>query len=161
MTRLLLPLLAAVLLAGCEPEPRPIRYGEDACAHCRMTVSDARFGAELVTATGKTLAFDSIECLAEFFQTHTDGAADVHSVWVTAYDVPETLMPAEAAAFLQSPGLRSPMGAGLAAFRDRLTAEQARAEYGGELLDWAGAVAHVQAERPTPHTTPHTHAAAH
>ena len=35
--------VALVLLAGCQPEPRAIRYGEDACAHCKMTVSDDRF----------------------------------------------------------------------------------------------------------------------
>ena len=60
--------VAGVLaLAGCAPRaPRPIAYGRDACAECRMVASDPRFGAQLETATGKLYVFDSIECLAAY-----------------------------------------------------------------------------------------------
>jgi copper chaperone NosL len=142
-------LLALLALAGCRPAPQPLRYGEDACAHCRMTVSDPRFGAELVATTGKTYPFDAVECLAAFVQAHPE--IEVHSLWVTPSDAPETLIPVEDAFFAHSPAVRSPMGAGLAAFstaaaRDAVLAGE------GEALDWAGVLVRVSEEK-----TAHVH----
>ena len=60
-------LIAAGLLAGCRPvdlsRPPAVRFGEEACASCRMIISDERFAAALVTATGEILKFDDIGCL--------------------------------------------------------------------------------------------------
>lgn len=121
---------AGLMLCGCTPGPQPLHYGAQTCAHCVMTLSDARYGAELVTRTGKTYAFDSVECLAAFIDGVDEAA--VHSLWVTDFSQPETLIRVEDAIFLHSPALRSPMGAGLAAF----PAEAPPADLDGTLLDW-------------------------
>jgi copper chaperone NosL len=133
--------LALLVLAGCRPAPQPLRYGGDACAHCRMTVSDPRFGAELVGETGKTYPCDAVECLAAFVQAHPEVAA--HSLWVTPSDAPGTLIPVEAAFFGRGPSVRSPMGAGLAAFSTGAARDAALAGE-GEALDWAGVLARVR-----------------
>lgn len=126
---------AGLMLCGCTPGPQPLRYGAQTCAHCVMTLSDARYGAQLVTPTGKTYAFDSVECLAAFVRT-ADAAA-IHSLWVTDYARPETLIRVEDALFLHGPALRSPMGAGLAAF----AADAPRPALDGALLDWPAVLA--------------------
>ncbi len=103
------------LLAACAPAgPRPIAYGREACANCLMTVSDSRFGAELVTRTGKVHVFDSAECLAEYVRAHPAEATG--SLWVTDFDRPGTLVPAGGAAYLRTSEISSPMGLGVAAF---------------------------------------------
>ena len=133
----LLVALGLVVLAGCQPEPRAIRYGEDVGAHCKMTVSDARFGSELLTTTGKTHVFDSVECLANYVLAHPELADQTHSLWVTAYDAPGELIPLDSAFFVRSPQVQSPMGGGLAAFGTGTTHEAALGQVEGEVLDWA------------------------
>lgn len=134
------------VLAGCQPEPRPIRYGEDVGAHCKMTVSDARFGAELLTTTGKVYVFDAIECLANYVVAHPELADQTHSLWVTAYDAPGELIPLDSAFFVHSPEVQSPMGGGLAAFGPGTTHEEALRQLEGEVIDWASVL--ELAERP-------------
>jgi copper chaperone NosL len=134
-----LPLL--VLAAGCTPGPKPIAYGHDPCAHCLMTISDERYGAELVTETGKVYPFDSVECLAAYAADHPE--LDVHSRWVTDFRDPTRLIPVEAAFFLHSPTLRSPMGMNLTAFGDRISEDSVLNAFSGEILDWAGVVSLV------------------
>lgn len=130
----LLLLAALLLLAGCTPEPRPIAYGEDVCAHCQMTATDPRYGAELVTATGKTFVFDAVECLAAYVENHPD--LDVHSLWVSDYRDPGTLVRADEAFFVQSDRLRSPMALNVAAFRPPAVPDAVRDSLGGTLLSW-------------------------
>ena len=45
---------------------RPLAYGEENCTECWMTLEDDRYGAELLTRTGRAYPFDSIECLVAF-----------------------------------------------------------------------------------------------
>ena len=143
--------LAVGLLAGCEPGPQPIRYGEDVGAYCRMTISDPRFGAELVTTTGKTFKFDSIECLTGFVAEHPEVYEAAHSVWVVPFDAPGTLIPVAEAHFLQSAVLPSPMGGGLAAYTTAAAREAARTEKGGAALDWAAVLTRDGAEGMSTH----------
>lgn len=135
--RRLLIAAAALLLSGCEPGPTPILYGSDACAHCKMTIVDRHFGAQVVHAHGRTWSFDSVECLVAYEIAGSIAAEDVHSRWVTPFGSPETLMPAEAAVYLVSESLRSPMGMNLSAHSDTAEARRALARHGGELKSWA------------------------
>ncbi|NBC18911.1 MAG: hypothetical protein GVY18_16540 [Bacteroidetes bacterium] len=132
-------MLGLLLLAGCTPEPEPIRYGQDECAYCRMAITDPRYGSELVTSTGKTYMFDSIECLAAHVQTTAQESPEieVHSLWVTDYTRPEHLIRVDAAAFLHSDSLRSPMALNVAAFGDRARRDAAHDSLGGTPMGWA------------------------
>jgi copper chaperone NosL len=129
-------LLAAGLavLSGCAPEPAAIRYGSDGCAYCKMTVTDERYGAELVTHTGKVQVFDSIECLVSYLIENPD--VPVQSLWVTPYNSPGSLIAAENALILHSPNLRSPMGMNLTAFGDGMTPDAATQAFAGSILTW-------------------------
>ena len=142
-------LAAAALLAlgnACAgtADARPIRYGEEPCDYCRMTISDPRFGAEAVTSTGKHQLFDSIECLAGFVVTQD--SARVRGTWVTDWNRPGTLIPVAAAEFRRLRGAAgSPMGRGFVATA-RGSVPNGIAEP-GPALAWADVVADVRAER--------------
>jgi nitrous oxidase accessory protein len=103
-----------------------------------MTVTDPRFGAELVTRTGKVYAFDDIECLASFVIAGEIPEANIHSLWVNDFSNPAVPMDATRARFLLNPALRSPMSSGIAAFREgstgRVAGEGWRMESWEELL---------------------------
>jgi copper chaperone NosL len=136
--------LAALLLVGCGGGPREIHYRQDACARCRMILMDARYGAELVTRRGKALVFDSIECLAAHTLEQPADAEGARGLYVTPYDAPNTLVPAEAAGYLYCEQLPSPMGQGLSAAADRAGAEALLAVHGGRVLAWSEVLAQVR-----------------
>lgn len=106
---------AFAIAAGCAPRgPEPIAYGTDMCAYCRMPISDRRFAAELMTVKGRTVKFDSIECLIAYYGP-ANAAHDVESVWVSDLRDPGALLDAATARFVNVGPGRTPMGRGLAA----------------------------------------------
>lgn len=115
MRKGLLSLLAAASFAatGCSNGPQPIAIGRDQCAHCMMSVTDSRFAAQSITTKGKRLVFDSIECMVK---ASADPQLRDGFHWVHDYDNPSVMMPVDSARFVRSPEIKSPMGAGLAAF---------------------------------------------
>ena len=125
-------------LAACTPEPRPIAHGDDHCAYCKMTIADERYGAELVTTTGKVYVFDSIECLAAHQLEERVAEEAVHSLWVVDFQAPPKLVAVPDAFFLHSRDLRSPMGANLTAFGPGITQQAVTHSFFGEILDWPG-----------------------
>lgn len=152
--------LTLVASACASAEPRPIQYGTAECEQCHMIISDERYAAQLVTSTGKTLDFDSVECLARWYLPRRD-SVEVRSLRVSDFQHPGMLVPAERARFVRSGTQHSPMGLGLAAFAaDADPAELART-FGGEALDWPGVLALVARETPRREAAgalPHDHA---
>ena len=109
---------ALSLAAACGARrPEPIVYGADTCAWCRMQIVDPRFGAELVTVKGRTVKFDSIECLVGYYK-QAASAHDVASVWVSDLRHPGTLIDATHARFVDLGPGKAPMGRGWAAVAD-------------------------------------------
>ena len=105
-----------VAAAACAPaEPRAIADAGRPCDYCRMTISDARFGGQIITRKGKTHVFDSIECLASFWlqQPSTNAGS---TVWVADYANPGEWVRAEDALFARSEAHQSPMGLNLIGF---------------------------------------------
>lgn len=134
-------------LAACAAsEPRPIAFGRDECAYCRMVVSDSRFAAALLTARGRTVVFDSAECLAGYYaqQRGDRGGDEAQSLWVSDYEHPGHLIPARRARFLRLAGPGSPMGKGLVAFRS--DADARRMAEGSSTLGWDEVLALVERE---------------
>ena len=108
-------LSAFALVAACGPaKPEPIGYDADQCAYCRMQISDRRFGAELLTRHGRSIKFDSIECLLAFYK-QAASAGDASTVWVSDFQHPGTLIDATHAVFVDLGVGRAPMGRGWAA----------------------------------------------
>ena len=82
-----------------------------------MIVSDRRFGALIVTDHGRTITFDSIECLRNF--TTRTGSPAARETWVVDALAPGTLLALESATVLESDDvLRPPMGRALAVGAD-------------------------------------------
>ncbi|ACG72696.1 conserved hypothetical protein [Anaeromyxobacter sp. K] len=117
--RLAALVVAAACAAGCQrgtPAPARLDPRNDACAHCRMMVSDPPFAAQLVAPGEEPRFFDDLGCLRDYLREHPRlprGAvayvADHRtSAWVRA----------EAATVSRVPGLRTPMGSELIAHAD-------------------------------------------
>lgn len=136
MKKLLTALLITVALAACQVEPEPLRYGEDACHACKMTLMDRKFGAELVTSKGKVYKFDDINCMMNFFNSGEVSDRDYAHKLVVDFTKPGTLIPAGDAFYLKSSEIKSPMASQVAAFADKKDLENVQKELSGIYLVW-------------------------
>jgi copper chaperone NosL len=108
-------LLSLVALAGCAggpPEPAPLDTRNEACAACRMPVSEARFAAQVVAPGELSRFFDDLGCLAGFLKGRRAPAGAAVFVadhrtraWIRAGD----------AVFTRVPRIATPMGSHLVA----------------------------------------------
>ena len=137
-------LFLLLFTAGCKVEPKPVAYGAANCAHCSMTVSDNRYGAELVNNKGKAYFFDSAECLAAYINEQPEQGENSAFLLVTDYARPGQLIDARSAHFLQSEALPSPMGMNLTALADAAIAGKMQQEHGGQVLNWDQVLLAVQ-----------------
>lgn len=129
--------MLAVSLQACgSGGPKPINYGKDQCAHCRMTVSDARFGSQLVTAKGRVYHFDDVQCLVAYVAGGSVTKEDVAGYYLPDYAGEHKLLPAEGLFLLKSESLKSPMRGDIAAFDSEEELEKVREIHGGERLVW-------------------------
>lgn len=133
-TALLLPLL----FGQCSTGPQPIRYGTDACAFCKMTLMDKRYGAEITTKKGKVYFFDDVNCLAMFEQEGTVKPADIAGRYITDFAHEGVLLDIEKAVFLHSENLKTPMASQVAAFATQSDLDNVRTQAGGKEMDWGG-----------------------
>ena len=126
-------LVLCLLLMACSPKPRPIDFGLDQCHFCKMSIVDARFAAEWVTKKGRVYKYDAIECLAR----QISKAQQLSSYeLVCNYLTPGEWIEVDAATFLISENIPSPMGGYLSAFASQSEAESIQDEHGGELYSW-------------------------
>lgn len=123
-----------VFLSSCNNEPQAIVYGIDLCQHCKMTIMDKKFGAELINKKGKVLKFDSGECMVAYMKADKNFTVD--KTLIINYANPEELIDADKSFFLHGGNVNSPMGGQLAAFKTREDAEKLQKELQGELLLW-------------------------
>ena len=138
----------AVAVAACAPPgPQAIADKGKSCDYCRMTISDERFGGQLITGKGKVYAFDAIECLASYYLQNGD-AADGSSLWVADFANPGHWVEAKNALFVRNDAHQSQMGLDLVALRadaDRGAVGQAQ----GTTLRWPEVLALVQRQHGT------------
>jgi copper chaperone NosL len=116
-------------LAGCTDGAPSITWDLDSCEHCRMTISDRRFGAAAVTSGGRTLRFDSLECLADWLATSDDNPRSLWGVDAAAAGV---LLPLADLRFHRLSEGSSPMGMGYIA----VAASRASTAWDGPELSW-------------------------
>lgn len=127
-------LTMTLLLSSCQSGPEPIQLGKDACAFCKMTIIDGRFGGEIITSKGRVFKFDDIHCLRNYQDQHRElGSTEV---WLSAFSEKGQLLPAASATLLSSQDLHSPMGGNIAAFPNSETAASAQKKYRGVFYSW-------------------------
>lgn len=123
-----------MFFTSCEKNPQPINYYNEDCANCEMTISDPKYGAELITQKSKVYKFDSIECLISYMNDFN--TEEIHSMWVTDFSNPENLIDAEKAFYLKSDELKSPMGLNVCAFKNLEELNAVKQKHDGIILKW-------------------------
>lgn len=115
--------------------PVAINFGSDECSHCKMTISDKKYGAEILTAKGKAYKFDDMGCMADFEKEFVkNNAAEKFQRFVINFYSPTNFVNLDNAHLLKSSSLRTPMASGWVAFGTATEAQKAQKEYGGEIV---------------------------
>lgn len=127
-----------IFLFSCSKDSEPINYGTDQCDHCRMTIMDKKFGAEILTKKGKAVKFDALECMINYLLENNINESDVDKYYCVDYSDPAKLTDAKEMIFIVSPKIKSPMGENISAFFAKETAERFLSDNGGEIYSWEG-----------------------
>ena len=101
-----------------------------------MTISDVKFGAEIVTKKGKAHKYDAAECMMNSLSIGEVKLSDAGGFYVIDSANPKKLIDAESAFYLVSENFPSPMGANLSAYLNKESAESYQQNFGGEIRTW-------------------------
>ncbi len=135
MNKLLILLVVSMVMA-CSVKPDPLRFGEDGCYTCKMTLMDNRFGAELVTQKGKVYKFDDMNCMLDFYHSRYESSEEMAYTLVVDFANPGKFIEAKHALYAKSANIRTPMASGIAAFEDEKSFNKYNKEWKGILLSW-------------------------
>ncbi len=134
---LMLLLFSSSLFSSCNAGPEPLKYGADNCYTCKMTISDHRFGAEILTKKGRVLKFDDSFCMLAFIKTKDLEVSEIKSIYLTNFTGKHQLLNVDEALILQSDALRGPMGGHFAASDLIDSINKMKETYPGNHLLWA------------------------
>ena len=126
-----------ITVTSCNAVPEPLKVGVDNCHFCKMTISDTRFGAELVTKKAKIYKFDDTHCILDYLKTKEIESANIKNIYLTNYSGNHQLIDVKNALLLNATELRSPMAGNIAAFdlQDSLVAVQKH--FPGTIVSWS------------------------
>lgn len=130
----LLPLLS--LLVSCQPTADPIVLGKDHCAYCKMSISDPRYGAAVLTLKGRTYKYDDVQCMIDHLSAGGIASKQVKQVYVVDYAGSHLLIPVEKAILFHSETLHSPMEGNIVAFLSMDSLKELMNSHVGDILKW-------------------------
>jgi copper chaperone NosL len=122
-------------LFACSSGPKPMEYGKEECAFCKMTIMEKQFGCQVVNKKGKHFNFDDLSCLVGYLDTDIIASADIGAVYVPDYTAANELLPAAGMYFVASDNLHSPMAGNVAAFSSKDSALKYEASLPGKLVN--------------------------
>lgn len=141
-----LTLLILFFIIGCNPKPKEITYGIDACEYCKMTIVDPKWGAELVTNKGKAYKFDVVECMVAYYLTEIKDKNTVHSLWTINFLEPKTFLDAKTAFYIRTREFQSPMGLNVISLKNERELSRLPLKQEYEILNWDSVVKAVEQE---------------
>jgi len=138
--------LSIVLLAACgggTQGPAPLDTKNEACAWCRMSVSDLRFAAQLTAPGHEPKFFDDAGCLRDWLKAPREEAP--WTAWVTDHGTKEWVK-AKDALFTRNPSVQTPMNSGLVAHASAASRDADPAAKGGTAVPAAEVIGLFPAE---------------
>ena len=135
-TKAVAAMISLVLLSSCSTGPETLKIGKDNCSFCKMTISDNRYGAEIITRKGKVYKFDDSHCLLSFIQSKTVEKKELDKVYFTDFIGKHNLIKADNAFLLQSDFFRSPMNGNIAAFSNADSMKKIAQQYKSSVVTW-------------------------
>ncbi len=129
-------IILSITLSSCNAGPEPIKPGVDNCYFCKMTVTDNRFGAELVTTKGKLYKFDDVHCILSYLKTKAIEPSKIKDIYLTDFSGNHALINVNKSFLLKAETFKSPMGGNVAAFNNRDSLLKWQQSFAGDIVNW-------------------------
>lgn len=129
-------LFTLVFITSCSASPEAIVAGKDNCYLCKMTITDTKYGAEILTKKGKFYKFDDMHCLLAFMQTKTIEDGNLKDIYVTDFAGNHSLLKVTESFLLQSDEIHAPMNGNVIAFKDKDSMKNIAARLNGVAISW-------------------------
>ncbi len=84
-----------------------------------MTISDQKFGAEIITKKGRVYKFDEPLCLINYLKSKDLTESEIKNIYSTDFSKINKLVNINASFFLESEIVKGPMGGTIAIFGSR------------------------------------------
>jgi nitrous oxide reductase accessory protein NosL len=123
--------LMLLLLMSCQQavQPPTIRYGEDACANCRMLINEAPYACAIETEAGEVRKYDDFNCM--FLDSER---VKPMRYWVHHHDKPDQWLDGEKAFYVRADALQTPMGSRTLAVATREEADRKAKQLKGKVF---------------------------
>jgi len=131
----ILPLFSVALIACQTSIPDPIKLNSENCFYCGMTISNPKFAAEIFTQKGRAYKFDDIICMINYKNENKEKLVG-SSYYISEFTENNSLIPAETATFIKGEKLNSPMKGNIAAFKEKITANEYLGQFSAEIIHW-------------------------
>ncbi len=129
--------ILSLVFLSCTVTSEPIKYGEENCSYCKMTIMDNKFGCELVTTKGKIFKFDDVACMISYLKNKRENSIMFSQILVNQYDKPGEMIDVEKVMFITSANFKSPMMGNTAAiFDENKIARILEKDFGAKKFDW-------------------------
>jgi copper chaperone NosL len=100
----------------------PIKLNVDTCSYCSMTISEGKYGSEIITDKGRVYKFDDMMCMIHYCNDNPN--VKIGSYFVSDYSKENELIPVPSAFFLSGGAIKSPMRGGIIAFSSQKEAKE-------------------------------------
>lgn len=135
MKKLILAFVSIVILVSCGPtEPKPIKLNSDSCDFCKMTISNYKFAAELITQKGRVYKFDDISCMIRYAKSNT--TVQYSGFYINDYLRENKFIEAEKGFYLKGGTINGPMGGKVVIFSTDKEADTYRPKLNAAPTTW-------------------------
>ncbi len=129
-------LLLPALLNSCSAKPEAIVTGTDNCYFCKMTITDARYGAEMLTKKGKVYKFDDLHCLLAFKKAGMIDEGLVKDIYLVDFAGDHGLIKNTDGFLLRGDGIHGPMNGNVIAFKSRDSLKKLAPAFNAAEVNW-------------------------
>jgi len=129
-------LLMTIVFSSCNTKPEIIREGKDQCYFCKMTITDIRYAAEIVTTKGKVYKFDDVHCLLAFNKEKVITDQQVKDIYLSDFTGEHTLIKAGESFLLQGGQIRGPMSGNIIASGNKDSLVKLATRFNAEETTW-------------------------
>lgn len=135
MKKLVYFLLFSILISCTSKEAQAIKLNTDGCDFCKMTITNGKFGAEIITSKGRVYKFDDIHCMISYYRGTI--TTNIQSFYIHDFKQDNTLIPAETAFYVTGDAFKSPMHGNTIAVKTEEEALKLAKEFKATPVSWS------------------------
>ncbi len=128
--------LLCIFLSSCNAAPEAITAVKDNCYFCKMTITDVKYAAEIVTIKGKVYKFDDVHCLLAFTKAKLIDEKSVKDIYLSDFTGTHTLIKADESFLLHGGDIRGPMNGNIIALRNKNSIQKIATQFNASETTW-------------------------